>query len=76
MIRTQIQLNSDQMMWIKKYSLEKDISMAQAIRDSIDFYRNNVETIRTLQHKKNKSLSVIGAFSTDTNQIDFATPEE
>jgi hypothetical protein len=67
MIRTQIQLHSKQMLWIKKHALEKGISMAQAIRDSVDFYRYHVETIQTVQKKK-KALSIIGSFSTDSTK--------
>ncbi|MBW2605791.1 MAG: CopG family transcriptional regulator [Deltaproteobacteria bacterium] len=66
MVRTQIQVHSEQMKWLKKHALEKGISMAQAIRDSVDFYRYHVETIRTVQSKKKKALRVIGSFSTGT----------
>ena len=52
MIRTQIQLHSEQIQWLKKYALEKGISMSQAIRDSIDTYRADVTRIRELNTKK------------------------
>ncbi len=66
MIRTQIQVHPEQMKWLKKHALEKGVSMAQVIRDSVDFYRFHLETIETLQSKKKKALRVIGSFSTDT----------
>ena len=66
MIRTQIQLHAEQMKWLKKYGLEKGISMSQAIRDSIDFYRLHVEKSRGLKSKKKKALKAVGSFSTDT----------
>jgi hypothetical protein len=66
MIRTQIQVHPKQMKWLKKHALEKGISMAQAIRDSVDFYRFHLETTETAQSKRNKALRVIGSFSTDT----------
>ena len=66
MIRTQIQVHPKQMKWLKKHALEKGVSMAQVIRDSVDFYRFHLETIETLQSKKKKALRVIGSFSTDT----------
>ena len=69
MIRTQIQLHSEQMMWLKKHSVEKGLSMAQAIRDSVDFYRHHVDTIRTVQFKKKRALNIIGSFSTDTSKL-------
>jgi hypothetical protein len=65
MIRTQIQLYPEQIIWLKKHGLKKGISMSHAIRDSVDFYRFHVESLPKIQHKKKKSLSVIGSFSTD-----------
>lgn len=69
MIRTQIQLHSEQMMWLKKHGLIKGISMSQAIRDSVDFYRYHVESLPKIQQKKKKSLSAIGSFSTDITEL-------
>ena len=64
MIRTQIQLQSEQVRWLKKLALEKGISMSQAIRDSIDSYRIYTERVRELKLKKKKALKAVGAFST------------
>jgi len=69
MIRTQIQLHPEQIMWLKKHGLKKGVSMSQSIRDSVDFYRHYVESLPKIQHKKKKSLSVIGSFSTDIADI-------
>ena len=66
MIRTQIQLHSKQVQWLKKYGLTKGTSMAQVIRDSVDFYRLHIEKAEILNLKKKKALKAIGAFSTDT----------
>ena len=68
MIRTQIQLHPEQVKWLKKYGLEKGISMSQVVRDSIDFYRLNIEKSRTLYPKKKKALKAVGVFSTDTTK--------
>jgi hypothetical protein len=68
MIRTQIQLHAEQMKWLKKHALEKGISMSQAIRDSIDFYRMHVERTRVLNSKKKKALKAVGSFSSNTAQ--------
>lgn len=76
MIRTQIQLYSEQMIWLKKHAVAKGISMSQAIRDSVDFYRCNLETVRKAQYKKKKALSVVGSFSSDLSQIDLVLPEK
>ena len=63
MIRTQIQLHSEQIKWLKKHALEEGISMSQAIRDSIDFYRLHVEQTQNLQSKKKNALKAVGSFS-------------
>ena len=63
MIRTQIQLNSEQIQWLKKFALEKGISMSQAIRDSIDSYRAKTQRVRELNAKKEKALKAVGSFS-------------
>jgi hypothetical protein len=65
MIRTQIQLHAEQIKWLKRFALEKGISMSQAIRDSIDFYRVNVEKSRILNSKKKKALKAVGSFTTE-----------
>ena len=64
MIRTQIQIHAGQMKWLKKHALENGISMSQAIRDSIDFYRLHVKKSRVLYSKKKKALKAVGTFST------------
>ena len=47
MIRTQIQIRDEQIKWLKHYALGRGISMAQLIRDSIDFYRKHIEKSKT-----------------------------
>jgi hypothetical protein len=64
MIRTQIQVHPEQVKWLKKHALEKGISMSQAIRDSVDFYRLHVERTRKLHSKKKNALRAVGSFST------------
>jgi hypothetical protein len=66
MIRTQIQLYSEQIAWLKKFGLKKGISMSQVIRDSVDFYRFHIESMPKVQHKKQNTLKIIGSFSSDT----------
>ena len=65
MIRTQIQLHSEQVKWLKKIALENGISMAQAIRDSVDFYRSYTKRTRELSSKKKKALKAVGSFTTE-----------
>jgi len=68
MIRTQIQVHAEQIKWLKKHAMEKGISMSQAIRDSVDFYRTNVERSRKLHSKKKNALKAVGSFSTETDK--------
>jgi hypothetical protein len=63
MIRTQIQIQTDQMTWLKRTALSKGVSMAQMIRDSIDFYRAHTEKNRHLMKKKKNALAAVGSFS-------------
>jgi hypothetical protein len=65
MIRTQIQLHPNQIKWLKKFALEKGISMSQAIRDSVDAYQLDTERTRQLNSKKRKALKAVGSFSTE-----------
>lgn len=68
MIRTQIQLHPEQIRWLKKYALEKGISMSQVIRDGIDSYRAYVERVMKLDAKKKKALKAVGTFSTNKKE--------
>jgi hypothetical protein len=63
MIRTQIQMQGEQIEWLKSQALGRGISMAQLIRDSIDFYRSHVDKSKLLLSKKKNALAAVGAFS-------------
>jgi hypothetical protein len=65
MIRTQIQLHAGQLKWLKRFALEKGISMSQAIRDGIDAYRAFTERSRELNSRKKKALEAVGTFSAE-----------
>ena len=64
MIRTQIQLQTDQINWLKRFALENGISMSQVIRDCIEAYRVHFERNRELTAKKKKALLAVGSFDT------------
>lgn len=63
MIRTQIQIQEEQLMWLKRHALGRGVSMAQLIRDCIDFYRIHIERSKTLLHKRKNALAAVGSFS-------------
>ena len=71
MIRTQIQLHAEQIKWLKKFALEKGISMSQAIRDSVDFYRVDTERTWQLNSKKKKALKAVGTFMTEAKNKEY-----
>ena len=66
MVRTQIQLYAEQTRWLKKYALQRGVSMAHVIRDSIDAYRASEEKKKSLHFRKKKALSAVGSFSSTT----------
>lgn len=63
MIRTQIQIHSEQLKWLKRHAVGKGVSMSQLIRDSIDFYRGHAEKVRSLHRNKKKALTAVGSFT-------------
>ena len=63
MIRTQIQIKNEQVKWLKHHALGNGVSMAQLIRDSIDFYRTHIDRSKTLLSKKKNALAAVGSFS-------------
>jgi len=56
------------MKWLKKHAMENGISMSQAIRSSIDFYRSHTEHSQVLRSKKQKALKAVGSFSSNTGE--------
>ena len=68
MIRTQIQIHSEQLKWLKHQAVGNGVSMSQMIRDSIDFYRTHFEKTRRLKSTKKLALSAVGSFSSDPGQ--------
>jgi hypothetical protein len=70
MLRTQIQLQAEQVYWLKRHALENGISMSQAIRDCIDFYRSNTERLMESYLKKEKALNAVGAFASAGKKSD------
>jgi hypothetical protein len=63
MVRTQVQIHSEQLRWLKHHALGKGVSMAQLIRESIDLYRSHLEKSRALLHQKRKALTAVGSFT-------------
>jgi hypothetical protein len=63
MVRTQIQLYDEQFRWLKQYALQKGVSMAHLIRESIDAYRAGEEKKHDIARRKKNALEAVGSFS-------------
>jgi Arc/MetJ-type ribon-helix-helix transcriptional regulator len=63
MKRTQIQLHSEQVEWLKQHALKKGTSMSHVIRESVDAYRSKVEKIRRLNLQREYAIDAVGRFS-------------
>ncbi len=68
MIRTQIQIQDEQIQWLKHHALGRGVSMAQLIRDSIDYYRIHIDKTNSLMNKKKNALAAVGSFSSLENE--------
>ena len=63
MVRTQIQLYDEQTRWLKQHALQKGVSMAHVIRDSIDAYRAGQEKKHNIARRKKNALKAVGSFT-------------
>ena len=68
MKRTQIQLTDKQYKLIKKLSAEKDISMAEIIREALSFYSASTALIDR-DTRIRDALSIIGKYSSGRKDI-------
>ncbi len=68
MKRTQIQLTDKQYKLIKKLSAEKDISMAEVIREALSFYSSSTALIDR-DTRIRDALSIIGKYSSGRKDI-------
>jgi hypothetical protein len=71
MKRTQIQIHVEQWKWLKQQAIEEGISMAQLIRESIDFYHEHIVKGRHRSQKKEKALKAVGRFSSRDARADY-----
>lgn len=63
MKRTQIQIRSEQLAWLRGEAGKKGVSMAELIRESIDFYQAHVDSLQKRHVDRNKAMTAVGAFS-------------
>ncbi len=67
MVRTQIQLEEDQMQWLKQKALEKGVSISQLIREGLAVYRASED--RLPEDRKKRALTAVGRFESTISDI-------
>ena len=67
MIRTQVQLEEDQLKWLRDRARESDKSISQVIREGVELYRAQEERIP--EDKKQKAIAAIERFASKDSDI-------
>jgi hypothetical protein len=67
MHRTQIQLEEEQMEWLRSKARARGVSLSQLIREGIKFYRTHEEKLP--KNRKRKALEAVGRFSSGTSDV-------
>jgi hypothetical protein len=67
MLRTQIQLEEDQMEWLRAEARARGVSVSQLIREGLAFFRAYEE--RHPADKKKRALAAIGRFASDASDV-------
>jgi hypothetical protein len=67
MIRTQVQIEEDQITWLRSKARDRGVSVSQLIREGIDLYRLREDLLPI--EKKKKALAAVGRFSSGRPDI-------
>ncbi len=67
MIRTQVQLEDDQMAWLKSKAKERGVSISKLFRESVELY-SKVMT-KTPEDKKKRAMMAMGKFSSGKTDV-------
>lgn len=67
MIRTQIQIEEEQMEWLKSKAREKGVSLSQLIRESLEHFREREK--RVPEERKRRALAALGRFSSGKTDV-------
>ena len=67
MLRTQIQLEEDQMEWLRAKAKERRVSVSHLIREGVEFYRTHEERLPV--DKKKKAFSAVGRYASGVSDI-------
>lgn len=67
MVRTQIQIEEEQIEWLRSEARKRGISVSQLIREGIAFFRAREQ--RFPEEKKQRALAAIGRFSSGVSDV-------
>ena len=67
MIRTQIQIEEEQIKWLREEARARGVSVSQLIREGVAFFRAHEE--RVPEDKKERALAAIGRYSSDVSDV-------
>lgn len=67
MIRTQIQIEDDQIEWLRGKAKARGVSVSQLIREGVAFFRAHEE--RFHGDKKSRALAAVGRFSSHVSDV-------
>ncbi|MBT3256621.1 MAG: CopG family transcriptional regulator [Deltaproteobacteria bacterium] len=67
MVRTQIQLEDDQISWLRMEASARGVSVSQLIREGVAFFRSREERIP--EEKKRRALAAVGRFSSSLSDV-------
>ena len=68
MVRTQIQLHEGQVAVLKKIAASQNSSMAEIIRQSIDYYVKSKHSDKTIQQRR-RAMTVVGKFRSGVHNL-------
>ena len=67
MRRTQIQIEEDQIEWLKDKARERGVSISQLIRESITLFKGREE--KYPNDKKQRAMAAIGRFASQASDV-------
>ena len=67
MVRTQIQVEEEQMNWLRAEASARGVSVAELIREGIAIFRAREE--RFPEEKKRRGLAAVGRFSSNLSDV-------
>lgn len=67
MLRTTVQLEEDQVQWLRANASARGVSVSQLIREMVNFYRFHIEIIS--ENQKSNALEAVGRFSSNATDV-------